>query len=166
MMINALVLFCSFAAMEAVAWLAHRFLMHGPLWMLHQDHHQKGEQGFFERNDSFFIIFATPGIILLYTGVAKGLDAPWFWAGLGITLYGFAYFLIHDVFIHQRFRWLRNANSRYFRAIRRAHKMHHKHLEREDGECFGMLWVPPKYFREAGLFSMNDQITSIPTKKS
>jgi len=27
--------------------------------------------------------------------------------------------------------------------------MHHKHLGKEDGECFGMLWVPIKYFKEA-----------------
>jgi beta-carotene 3-hydroxylase len=32
-------------------------------------------------------------------------------------------------------------------AIRRAHKIHHKHLGKEEGECFGMLWVPMKYYR-------------------
>ena len=31
------------------------------------------------------------------------------------------------------------------RAVRRAHKMHHKHLTKEDGESFGMLIVPIKY---------------------
>ncbi len=159
---NTLYLLAAFAAMECVAWLAHRFLMHGPLWFLHEDHHTKGEQGFFERNDAFFVIFATPGILLLGTGVAQGFDLPYFWLGLGITLYGFAYFLIHDVFIHQRFRWLRNANTVYFRAIRRAHKMHHKHLTKEDGECFGMLWVPIKYYHEAANNSLNDRITSLP----
>ena len=41
-----------FFGMEAVAWTAHKYLMHGPLWMLHADHHLKGEDGFFERNDS------------------------------------------------------------------------------------------------------------------
>jgi beta-carotene 3-hydroxylase len=34
-------------------------------------------------------------------------------------------------------------------AIRRAHKVHHKHLTKEDGECFGMLFVPRRYLREA-----------------
>lgn len=72
-----------------------------------------------------------------------------FWVGLGITLYGFAYFLVHDIFIHQRFHLLRNADNTYFKAIRRAHKMHHKHIGKEEGECFGMLWVPFKYFRKA-----------------
>jgi beta-carotene 3-hydroxylase len=67
--------------------------------------------------------------------------------GLGITVYGVCYFLVHDVFIHQRFKWFQNANNRYFKAIRRAHKMHHKHLRKEDGECFGMLFVPFRYFQ-------------------
>ncbi|MFN4199488.1 MAG: beta-carotene hydroxylase, partial [Flavobacterium sp.] len=67
--------------------------------------------------------------------------------GFGIMAYGFAYFMVHDVFIHQRIKWFRNANNRYARAIRRAHKMHHKHTGKEDGECFGMLWVPWKYFK-------------------
>jgi beta-carotene 3-hydroxylase len=26
--------------------------------------------------------------------------------------------------------------------------MHHKHLGKDDGECFGMLFVPFKYFRK------------------
>jgi beta-carotene 3-hydroxylase len=58
-----------------------------------------------------------------------------------------AYFFVHDVFIHQRIGFLRSSDSTYLKAIRRAHKAHHKHLERTDGECFGMLWVPFKYFR-------------------
>ena len=67
--------------------------------------------------------------------------------GLGILLYGICYFIVHDIFIHQRFKLLRNANSVYARAIRKGHKMHHKHIGKEDGECFGMLWVPLKYFK-------------------
>ncbi len=30
----------------------------------------------------------------------------------------------------------------------RAHKIHHKHLGKEEGECFGMLFVPFKYFKK------------------
>jgi beta-carotene 3-hydroxylase len=68
--------------------------------------------------------------------------------GAGITMYGFAYFMVHDIFIHQRFKLFRNADNRYSRAVRRAHKMHHKHIGKEDGECFGMLVVPFKYFKK------------------
>jgi beta-carotene 3-hydroxylase len=138
----------SFFSMEAVAWLTHKYIMHGFLWKWHHDHHKKDTYGFFEKNDYFFLVFAIPGI----AGLAFGMNMEYnalFWIGLGITIYGFAYFLVHDVFIHQRIKWFRNANSTYFKAIRRAHKMHHKHLGKEDGECFGMLWVPIKYFKEA-----------------
>ena len=62
--------------------------------------------------------------------------------GLGIFAYGFTYFMVHDIFIHQRFKWFRNANNKYARALRRAHKMHHKHIGKKDGECFGMLLFP------------------------
>ena len=101
---------------------------------------------FFERNDSFFLIFATPGIAFILAGTVFGIPhcLP---IGLGITAYGFTYFMVHDIFIHQRFKWLRKADNIYFKAIRRAHKIHHKHLGKEDGECFGMLVVPFKYFK-------------------
>lgn len=146
--VDALVTFAAFVAMEGVAWTAHKYLMHGWLWILHRDHHRRDNSGFFERNDSFFLIFALPGIAFLFLGIRYHFNW-WFWTGTGITLYGIAYFVVHDIFIHRRFQLLRNTNNRYLRAIRRAHKMHHKHLGKEHGECFGMLWVPFHYFRES-----------------
>lgn len=147
-LINIISVIAAFIAMEAVAWLAHKYIMHGLLWYLHKDHHKKETEGFIEHNDFFFLLFALPGIAALFFGREQGYN--WlFWIGVGITLYGMAYFLIHDIFIHQRFKILRNTDNRYFKAIRRAHKMHHKHLTKTDGECFGMLWVPIKYFKNA-----------------
>jgi beta-carotene 3-hydroxylase len=137
-----------FVAMEGVAWLAHKFLMHGWLWNLHEDHHQKDPESVLEKNDAFFIIFAVPGIACFAAGTFLASLHYLFYVGLGITIYGLAYFLVHDVFIHRRLPFFRNSNNAYFRAIRRAHKMHHKHLGKEDGECFGMLFVPLKYFAE------------------
>ncbi len=145
-LINLVVVLASFAGMEVVAWFTHKYVMHGLLWKLHKDHHKKEDPGFFEHNDFFFLIFALPGIVGLFIGMKNDFNM-YFWIGLGITLYGFAYFLVHDIFIHQRFKFFRNADNNYFKAIRRAHKMHHKHLDKEQGECFGMLWVPFKYFR-------------------
>ena len=75
----------------------------------------------------------------MFYAVETGSYMPFFWIGLGITLYGAAYFLVHDIFIHQRFESLRRTDNWYFRAIRKAHKVHHKHLGKEEGECFGML---------------------------
>jgi beta-carotene 3-hydroxylase len=145
--INILVVGVTFILMEGVAWLAHKYIMHGLLWHLHQDHHEPRNGKLVEHNDSFFLIFATPAIICFFIGYDQ--LTLHFWIGVGITLYGAAYFFIHDLFIHQRIKVFRNANSLYFRAIRRAHKIHHKHLGKEHGECFGMLWAPLKFFREA-----------------
>lgn len=147
MILNLIITFGTFLLMELVAWVTHKYIMHGLLWVLHKDHHQ-GKEGFFERNDAFFLIFAIPGSLFSIFGALNNYDLKFF-VGLGITLYGLAYFIIHDIIIHQRFKFLGRLGGRYFTAIRRAHKMHHKHLHKEDGECFGMLIVPFKYFKEA-----------------
>ena len=146
-MVNAVILIGTFLMMEGVAWLTHKYVMHGFLWVLHKDHHVH-EPGFFEKNDAFFLIFAIPGSLLSIFGTTNSNDLM-LMIGLGITLYGICYFLVHDIFIHQRFKILRRSNNAYLRAIRKAHKVHHKHLTKEEGECFGMLWVPIKYFKEA-----------------
>jgi len=148
-MLYAFITFISFVAMEGVAWTAHKYVMHGFLWALHEDHHQKDPSSFFEKNDYFFLIFALPGIACLALGQFMAVLQPLFYVGLGITLYGACYFVVHDVFIHRRLRMLDKSDNIYLRAIRKAHKVHHKHLGKEDGECFGMLMVPFKYFREA-----------------
>lgn len=147
MTVTILVTVAVFILMEGVAWFTHKYIMHGILWYLHKDHHNKQTKGFFELNDYFFLIFALPGSAFFYFGLSNNSNIM-FATGLGITLYGLAYFLVHDVFIHQRFKILRKANNAYFKAIRRAHKIHHKHLGKEDGECFGMLWVPMRYFKQ------------------
>ncbi|MDG1476255.1 MAG: sterol desaturase family protein [Vicingaceae bacterium] len=142
---SILITLASFIIMEGVAWFSHKYLMHGLLWFFHEDHHQHNTNlKPFERNDFFFLLFATPGILLIFIGFDI-LSIP-FWIGLGIASYGFAYFIIHDVFIHRRLKWFRKTNSAYFRALQKAHKAHHKHFFKEDGECFGMLWVPLKYY--------------------
>ena len=148
MILNIVIALASFIGMEGVAWITHKYVMHGLLWKLHKDHHKKESSGFFEHNDFFFLVFAVPGIICLLLGLGS-MDYL-FWIGIGITVYGLAYFLVHDIFIHQRFKFRRHTRNRYFSAIRRAHKMHHKHLDKGNGECFGMLWVPFKYFKISG----------------
>ena len=102
-----------------------------------------------------FLIFAIPSAYCFISGSLAG-DFR-FWIGAGIALYGLAYFLVHDVFIHQRFSWFKRTKNAYFMAIRKAHKVHHKHLSKEDGECFGMLFVPPRYLREARKALRNQQ---------
>lgn len=134
----------TFILMEGFTWCLHRYVMHGFGWSLHKDHHQKGP-GFFEKNDFYFLIFAIPSWLLIMLGVMYKI----YWIipiGAGFTMYGLAYFLVHEVIIHQRFKWFTRSNNTYIRSLRWAHKMHHKHLNKEEGESFGMLWVSKKYW--------------------
>lgn len=147
-LVNIGIVLGTFFGMEGVAWLTHKYVMHGLCWFLHEDHHQKDPNDFLEKNDFFFLIFAIPGIICLALGNFFEVRIA-LYVGIGITLYGLCYFLVHDIFIHQRFKIFRNTDNWYLKAIRRAHKMHHKHLGKHEGECFGMLWVPIKYFMQA-----------------
>ena len=135
-----------FLVMEGMTWIIHKYVMHGFLWTLHRDHHDHSSEGHLERNDYFFIIFAIPAIVLMYLGALQNYNYLFF-IGLGITLYGMAYFFVHDIFIHQRISFLKNTKNPYLLAIRRAHKQHHKHTGKHFGECYGFLWVPVKYFR-------------------
>lgn len=141
-----LVFLGTFCFMEFMAWFTHKYIMHGFLWYLHKDHHKKDHGSWFERNDAFFLFYAAISIGCFYLWHYKAL---WICLpiALGILSYGATYFIVHDIFIHQRFKRFRNANNWYARGIRRAHKMHHKHLGKKDGECFGMLFVPFKYFK-------------------
>ncbi len=142
-----LVFLATYCFMEFMAWFTHKYIMHGFLWSLHKDHHKKDHNSWFERNDAFFIFYAIVSITFLllwkYNDLWIGLPI-----GIGIFAYGLSYFMVHDIFIHQRFKLFRNVNNWYAKGVRRAHKMHHKHLGKKDGECFGMLFVPFKYFKK------------------
>lgn len=143
---NWLILFTTFFFMEGLTWIIHKYVMHGFLWVLHKDHHNHSNKGRLEKNDYFFFIFAIPAIVLMYYGSKLKFNYV-FYIGLGITIYGITYFFVHDIFIHQRIKILTNTQSPYLQAIRRAHKQHHKHIDKEKGECFGFLWAPIKYFK-------------------
>lgn len=134
----------TFFIMEGITWLTHKYVMHGFLWYLHEDHHQP-KPGFFEKNDAFFLIFAIPSWLCIMFGLQDKIY--WMAAiGFGIALYGLGYFIVHEVIIHQRFKLFTRSNNVYVRTIRWAHKMHHKHLGKENGESFGMLLVAKKYW--------------------
>lgn len=136
----------TFFLMEGITWCTHRFVMHGFLWYLHKDHHQPAGHKL-EKNDAFFLIFAIPSWLCIMLGLQKNV----YWVaaiGFGIALYGLAYFIVHEVIIHQRIKWFSRSNNTYIKTIRWAHKMHHKHLEKQDGESFGMLWVAKKYWEK------------------
>tara|TARA_B000000437_G_C11579775_1_gene278835 strand:- start:147 stop:584 length:438 start_codon:yes stop_codon:yes gene_type:complete len=145
MLISILITIATFLLMEFISWATHKYIMHGFLWVLHKDHHQVDKNKVLQKNDLFFLIFAIPSIILIFLGYEN--FSYLFFIGLGIALYGLAYFIVHEVIIHRRLPPPSKTNSKYIKAIRKAHKIHHKNLYKEKGENFGMLIVPKKYFK-------------------
>ncbi len=136
----------AFFFMEFMAWFMHKYVMHGFLWFLHEDHHDGGYHPF-QKNDSFFLIFAIPSWLCIMLGLMNQL----YWVasiGFGILLYGICYFIVHDIIIHQRFKLFTRSSNRYIKVIRWAHKMHHKHRSKYNGESFGMLIVAAKYWNK------------------
>jgi beta-carotene 3-hydroxylase len=147
MFTNILIIAATALAMEFVAWFAHRFIMHGFLWNWHEDHHKPHfeKEGFFEKNDRFFLVFAIPSFFCYLFGSVTSYSWLLF-VGIGISVYGLIYFLIHDVYIHRRFTWFKQLDNRYSRAILRAHGAHHARQTKEDGVSFGLLVVSPAFF--------------------
>ena len=144
----AIVLFiAAFAGMELVAYVTHRFLMHGPLWFLHRSHHvPHGAR--IEWNDLFGVAFAIPSIACIHLGVVEQwrLLLP---IGLGMTAYGMVYFLFHDVVVHRRLRLPHRPRSTYLRRIIKAHLVHHRTHQRDGAESFGFLYAPSRFDRGA-----------------
>ncbi|ARM75586.1 sterol desaturase family protein [Acidianus manzaensis] len=123
--IFASVFFASFIGMEFLARIMHKYLMHGFLWKLHEDHH-KNEQKELEKNDLFGLIFAIIAIILIFKGLFSS-NYVFLSIGLGMTGYGIAYFFIHDMIIHNRHLHLRSWGLRHepFRTLILTHDVHH-----------------------------------------
>lgn len=147
-MLKAILFFMvGFALMEAFSWWIHKYIMHGVLWKIHKTHHQQ-TKGYFELNDLFTLLFGGIAVVLIFLGV-ESFDYR-FWIGCGISGYGTAYFILHDVLIHKRLKWPGRPGGRYMKAIAKAHRDHHKTKECDGAVSFGLLIVPKKYFREKG----------------
>jgi beta-carotene 3-hydroxylase len=129
---NAAIIGLAFMVMEPVTYCVHRWVMHGFAIGWHQSHHQQ-RPGRFERNDLFPFVFAS----IVMTMWAIGLNVSgWTWlvpVGIGATLYGAVYGIIHDLYIHRRFVNL--PRVKWLEHIAEAHRLHH----RDAGEPYGLL---------------------------
>ncbi|MBC9179304.1 sterol desaturase family protein [Roseomonas ludipueritiae] len=125
--------------MELVAYLAHRYLMHGWGWGWHKSHHETHD-GWWERNDLYAVVFAGFSLLLMWLDPEhRGL----FWLGIGMATYGFLYFVVHDGLVHRRwpFHWVPRRG--YMQRLYQAHRLHHA-VEGKDGcVSFGFLYAPP-----------------------
>jgi beta-carotene 3-hydroxylase len=129
------------AFMEGFAYVMHRWVMHGPGWVLHKSHH-RSRSGRFELNDLYGAIFAIPSIVLIYGGTVAGWG-DWATAvGVGIATYGAIYFGFHDVIVHKRVGHTYVPRSTYMKRIVQAHRMHHALESKKHGISFGFLVAP------------------------
>lgn len=137
----------TFSFMEFAAWFLHKYVMHGFLWSLHQDHHDPAHQGLFQKNDAFAIFFFAPSFFsILFGSLYQNHYLSAF--GYGIMAYGAAYFLVHEVIIHRRARWFKSKGF-YLNALVVAHTKHHSVHTKEGASNFGMLVVNPEYFKRS-----------------
>lgn len=137
-----LVMIAVIAAMEVVAIVAHRWVMHGVLWVLHKSHHEP-RLGLFERNDWFGVFGALVSMILFWWGVQGGGGPLVVWIAGGITAYGAIYFGFHDVIVHRRVKHHWVPKSRYMKRIVQAHRLHHVVETKHGTVSFGFIYAPP-----------------------
>ena len=141
---NIFLVVATFFAMEGAAWATHKYIMHGFLWSWHKSHHSP-RHGFFEKNDLFAVVFSVPSVATIVAGFEFEQLAFLKWIGFGILAYGIFYVLFHDILVHRRVKIKFVAKSPYLRRMIRAHKVHHKHLDKDGAEAFGFLYAPKKY---------------------
>ncbi|MDU4840096.1 MAG: sterol desaturase family protein [Leclercia adecarboxylata] len=128
------------AAMELIAALAHKYIMHGWGWGWHESHHEP-RTSWFEVNDLYAVVFAVLAIVLIALGT-WGIW-PLQWIGAGMTLYGALYFMVHDGLVHQRWPFRYIPRRGYLKRLYLAHRLHHAVRGKEDCVSFGFLYAPP-----------------------
>lgn len=143
-MSSVVVVFATVAAMEWVAWVSHKYLMHGPAWGWHASHHEPSST-LLEKNDLFAVFFAALAIALIWHGTAAhargASDWNLQWVGAGMTAYGLLYFIAHDGLVHKRWplRWV--PRHGYLKRLYQSHRLHHVAQSKDDARFFGFLWA-------------------------
>lgn len=165
MLIDMLIVLATIVAMEFVAWISHKYVMHGFGWGWHASHHSphnatrmaasrslddlgpeqvrgstSGGAGWFEKNDLFAVVFAGLAIMLIYAGT-RGMW-PLQWIGAGMTAYGALYFVAHDGLVHGRWPLRYVPRSGYLKRLYQAHRLHHAVDGKDDCVSFAFLWAP------------------------
>lgn len=146
----------AFAVMEPATAATHRVVMHGPGMVLHRTHHGRTHTGW-ERNDAFPVMFAGLAGVGFWVGFHTPRLADLVPIGIGITAYGAAYAIVHDVYIHHRLHWFGDRRVPLLEGLAAAHDVHH----RTGRAPYGML-VPivPRRCRSRG--PSRERIAAVP----
>ena len=140
-------------AMDLWAALLHGRVWHAWLWSVHRSHHAPRAHGArFEANDALSVLHAPVAIALILIGC---LDDPGvarevsFGVGVGMSLFGVAYLVVHDGLVHARLPVHGLARLPYFRAVARAHRVHH--TGSAGGAPYGLFFGPWELARRRDL---------------
>ncbi len=128
--------------MDLWAALLHGKVWHSWLWPLHRSHHEPRAPGQrFEANDALSVLHAPIAVALILYG-CRAAEGPLrelsFGVGLGMSLFGVAYVVVHDGLVHGRLPVRFLLRSRYMRGVAKAHRVHH--LPNTDGAPFGLFF--------------------------
>ncbi|MFK8024069.1 MAG: sterol desaturase family protein [Ilumatobacter sp.] len=130
----ALIAVVAFVVMEPVTAATHRWVMHGIGEFLHRSHHRPRSERF-EANDWYPVIFASIVIIGFVAGFRWDTFTVLVPVGIGVTAYGAAYALVHDVYIHGRLGWRPRRPVPALEQLAEAHRVHHLY----NAAPYGML---------------------------
>ena len=137
-LLNFAIVLISVIGMEIFAWVIHKYVMHGPGWGWHEGHHTETE-GLFEKNDLYAVVFS---FIAAGFFIIGSMGVTWLWfVGLGLTIYGILYGIVHDGLVHRRLPFPRKARGRYLKRLVQAHRLHHAAHTKEGCVSFGFIWA-------------------------
>jgi beta-carotene 3-hydroxylase len=142
--VKVLLVVGAFLGMEVLVYLSHRFVMHGPGMPIHKSHHQRRPEPGLERND----LYPLMGSVVAMLGFGLGLNVGGLHAllpiAVGLTIYGAAYFFVHDIYIHRRLPWF-GVELGVCERLNAAHRID----PLWGGERYGMLFpVVPAALRQ------------------
>lgn len=163
-MINISIVIGGIVGMELFAWVIHKYVMHGPGWGWHESHHTETE-GVFEKNDLYAVVFSFIAAAFFIIG---SMGVSWLWyLGLGLTIYGILYGVVHDGLVHRRLPFPRKARGSYMKRLVQAHRLHHAAHTKHGCVSFGFIWAPDVRKLKAKLKSnMAEQGLSLQSDKS
>lgn len=142
MILNLAVFLCTLTAMEAIGYLAHRYIMHDWGWFLHRSHHEP-HLGVLETNDIYLLALALIAFALVAVGRAG--HAPLQWVGAGVAAFGVIYVIVHDGIVHRHWPFKPLPRNRYLKRLYKAHLLHHALKGRDNSVSFGFLYAPPMH---------------------
>jgi beta-carotene 3-hydroxylase len=129
-----LVFTLSAVLMEPISAAIHRYVGHGPGWVIHRSHHDGPVTGL-EANDVIPAVSAAATIGMFATAIRCPSRRWMYPVASGITAYGAAYFVVHDLYTHRRIAVL-PGHVAALERFRLRHLEHHR-LHRDH---WGIFW--------------------------